>query len=137
MQVEQDFRGLWRLERRIIDRMANQEGTLQGTVTLLDQAQGVMDYREEGQFQLGQGPVMQATRSYQWHFGGGWVDVRFADGSPFHRFVPEGCVAGSDHPCGADHYQVRYDFRAWPDWQAVWTVTGPRKDYTSISHYCR
>jgi hypothetical protein len=48
-----------------------------------------------------------------------------------------GQADGTEHPCGDDHYTVQYDFRSWPQWTAVWQVSGPRKDYTSRSAYTR
>ena len=39
------------------------------------------------------------------------------------------------HDCPPDTYRVRYDFRAWPRWQAEWRVTGPRKDYGIVSRF--
>ena len=39
------------------------------------------------------------------------------------------------HDCPPDSYRVRYDFRAWPRWQAEWRVTGPRKDYGIVSRF--
>lgn len=59
----------------------------------------------------------------------------FDDGRPFHRFCLAQKAEGSDHPCGDDLYRVAYDFSDWPHWQAVWTVVGPRKDYTSTTRY--
>lgn len=132
-----DFCGQWHLKRQISDRAARQSGHLKGTANLVNQGDGLLRYDETGAFQLAQGPVMQAARRYQWRFSDVWVDVQFEDGRPFHGFVPDGLVDGTDHPCGADHYQVQYDFRNWPDWQARWTVIGPRKDYTSVSHYSK
>ena len=52
-------------------------------------------------------------------------------------FVPSGRTAGSDHPCGADLYRVEYDFSRWPEWSAVWDVSGPRKNYTMESRFRR
>lgn len=132
-----DFAGTWRLARRITDRTNGQIGHLHGSVQLTQTEQGGLHYQEEGQLQLGGGQIMQATRAYHWQFEGTAVVVRFADGKPFHQFVPSGHVAGTDHPCGDDFYTVRYDFRRWPVWQAVWSVTGPRKDYVSVSDYIR
>jgi hypothetical protein len=34
------------------------------------------------------------------------------------------------HACDPDTYRAHHDFSRWPQWHAVWTVTGPRKDYT-------
>ena len=73
---------------------------------------------------------MRASRRYLWRDGGsGTIDVHFADGRFFHRFDAEDPAPASSHDCPPDLYRVRYDFRAWPRWQAEWRVTGPRKDY--------
>ena len=42
---------------------------------------------------------------------------------------------GAVHDCGADRYRVRYDFRRWPRWRAEWRVTGPAKNYGTVSEY--
>ncbi len=137
MFAQSDFAGAWRMTRHIDDRFAKQRGVFFGQAILKRNGETVLHYHEAGQLRLDQGPAMRAERNYIWQFAGGHVDVSFADGRPFHRFVPEGHVAGSDHPCGDDYYTVRYDFTKWPEWQAVWSVTGPRKDYTSYTTYVR
>jgi hypothetical protein len=135
MLTQADFAGVWLLRRQIDDLLSKQTGKFDGTATLSDDTGGGLIYYENGTMQLGDGPVMTAERRYLWVFGTVHIDVAFANGAPFHRFTPAGHLAGTDHPCGADFYTVRYDFTAWPVWSAVWTVTGPRKDYVSTSVY--
>jgi hypothetical protein len=132
-----DFCGRWQLSRAIDDRKGGQAGRLQGTATLRQDGPNDLHYAEAGSLSLGTGPVLQAERSYLWHFDKGLVTVRFADGRAFHSFHGAGISAGADHPCGSDLYSVTYDFTGWPVWQSTWVVTGPRKDYTSRSHYMR
>lgn len=129
-----DFIGKWRLDRVIEDRLASQRGRFEGHArfTLLGQA---LKYREEGQLRLGSGPAMAAFRDYVWRDEGGRIAVDYGDGRVFHSFDPAEPVAR--HICTPDDYRVRYDFSRWPDWQAEWTVSGPRKDYTMISRYAR
>lgn len=129
-----DFVGVWRVTRRIADRLGP-DGVFDGTAEMVAQGDAGLRYHESGRLALGSGPTMTADRRYLWRFAGGGVVVMFADGAPFHTFQPTGRVAGTDHPCGADMYRVRYDFRLWPVWQAEWTVSGPRKDYTSLTTY--
>lgn len=131
------FAGEWALSREITDRHAGQSGHMVGRVVMTPKGADLLAYSESGQMQLADGPVLQATRRYVWRFDGGRVIVTFAEGGDFHSFVPSGQGVGTDHPCGADYYRVAYDFTAWPAWSATWTVTGPRKDYTSVSHYTR
>jgi hypothetical protein len=132
-----EFAGAWRLERRIDDRRAGQEGRLTGVARFIPDGPDGLRYEEAGELRLGPGPPMQASRVYLWRFGAGRVEVLFEDGRPFHSFVPEGAGPGTDHPCGADHYQVQYDLTRWPDWSTLWTVTGPRKFYAMESRYTR
>jgi hypothetical protein len=131
-----DFQGNWLVSRRIDDRHSGRPGRFEGTASLIPAGEGLR-YREEGTLTLGYGPAFPATRDYRWLPDGEGIEVRFADGRPFHRFRAEGAASGTDHPCGADLYRVTYDFSAWPDWRAEWTVTGPAKDYVMTSLYRR
>ncbi|WP_106354412.1 DUF6314 family protein [Yoonia maritima] len=132
-----EFTGSWQLSRVITDRHSDQAGTLLGTARFETVGAGALLYTEVGELRFGTSPAMTATRSYRWQFVGDAVDVRFDDGAAFHSFRPSGHAQGTDHPCGADFYQVRYDFSKWPQWQATWQVIGPRKDYESASCYWR
>lgn len=134
MLTATDFAGDWRLARVITDRHSGMDGTLTGMATLSGQGADLR-YDETGRLTLKSGPVMEATRTYLWHIGAGLVTVKFGDGADFHSFVPAGQAPGTTHLCGADLYDVTYDFRDWPQWRATWTVRGPRKDYTSVSDY--
>ena len=137
MLGQSDFLGEWRLERVIVDQLNGQNGTLTGRATFTGTDPNAVIYEENGTLILESGASMAASRQYLWEFGAPDVTVRFSDGSSFHQFTPTGYAAGTDHPCGADFYTVRYDFTSWPQWRAVWTVTGPRKDYVSTSVYAR
>ncbi|TNC73433.1 DUF6314 family protein [Rubellimicrobium roseum] len=131
-----DFLGAWRLSREIDDRLSGRPGRFEGTATLTPGGEGLR-YREEGLLQVGEGPAMAATRDYLWLPSPEGIEMRFADGRPFHHFCPEGRAPGTDHPCGRDLYRVLYDFTAWPAWEAEWTVAGPAKDYRMRSSYRR
>ncbi|KJZ20353.1 DUF6314 family protein [Loktanella sp. S4079] len=137
MLESEDFKGHWRLSRVITDRLSNQTGRLSGTAEFQDVGAGRLLYIEEGELRFGNAPPMAAKRQYLWLFHAGGVDVQFEDETAFHSFTPAGRPRGTDHPCGADIYQVQYDFSVWPEWQASWQVSGPRKDYTSVSQYRR
>ena len=131
-----ELAGAWHLTRRITDRRTGQQGRLDGLARLVPVAGG-LDYAEAGLLRLGDGPSLTATRAYRWRFAGEAVEVAFGDGRPFHRFVAGVTGTGTDHLCGDDLYQVRYDWDGWPDWGAVWDVKGPRKDYRMESRYAR
>ncbi len=133
----QDFQGRWDLRRTIADNRNGHHGRLVGQAIFTGAGGPQLTYDETGTLTLEAGTTLEATRRYLWDFRSGDVIVTFADGRPFHQFVPSGHAAGTDHPCGEDFYTVRYDFTCWPEWTAVWTVKGPRKDYVSTSTYQR
>ncbi|MEM7491698.1 MAG: DUF6314 family protein [Pseudomonadota bacterium] len=75
-----------------------------------------------------------ASRETLWRAAGDAIDIRFADGRPFHRLDALGLAW---HDCSPDTYRLRYDFSAWPVWSVRWHVTGPRKDYRALTRYRR
>ncbi|MFT5630721.1 MAG: hypothetical protein ACI82I_001067 [Gammaproteobacteria bacterium] len=131
-----DFLGDWRLTRQITDALHGQDGQLDGLARFASDGDG-LHYTENGQLTLTTGAVLQADRTYLWNTDANGIAVRFADGTAFHRFDPIGHTTGTTHLCGADTYNVAYDFEHWPNWSATWNVTGPRKNYRSISRYNR
>ncbi len=133
----QDFMGQWTLSRKIKDNLHGHNGTLTGLAAFTGTGAIRLTYEENGTLVLETGASLAASRRYLWEFTDAEVVVCFADSKPFHQFIPSGHADGTDHPCGDDFYTVRYDFTAWPQWEAVWTVTGPRKDYVSRSVYRR
>ncbi len=63
------------------------------------------------------------------------MEVSFADMRPFHS-IPLGEInPEATHLCPPDRYHVAYDFCGWPNWQTIWTVEGPRKDYRMESRF--
>jgi len=135
-RTAEDLAGHWQVTRTITDHLVGQSGRFDGQARLVP-VPGGLDYAEEGVLRLGDGLPLTASRAYQWCFVGDTVEVRFADGRPFHAFAPGKTGPGTDHYCGADLYRVRYDWDRWPDWVALWDVRGPRKDYRMESRYTR
>ena len=130
------FAGAWRLEREIEDRLGGQVLRGEG-VARFDGIGPELRYHEELVLTLPGAAAPVAGRNGAICGGserGAWR-CSLTTGFRFDAFVPEGHGAGTDHPCGADLYRVAYDFSRFPGWQAVWTVTGPRKDYTSRTSY--
>lgn len=125
-----EFAGRWHLTRRIDDRRAGQVGQFTGVAEFAPDDEGLA-YRETGTLHLG-AAAFQAERRYLWRAGPGGIAVYFDDGRFFHTIGPRAA-----HWCDPDEYNVEYDFDGWPRWRAVWSVRGPRKDYTLDSHYTR
>ena len=128
----QDFAGDWGVTRRIADRAGAQCLRFAGIARFVPEADGLA-YEERGWLRLPGLPPMEAHRRYRWRADGGLIVVVLGVGRPFHAFDPEAPEAL--HLCAPDTYRVAYRFARWPRWTAVWTVTGPRKDYTMLSRF--
>ncbi|WP_373353266.1 DUF6314 family protein [Pseudoroseicyclus sp. CXY001] len=128
------FRGRWALERAIDDRRAGEAGRFTGEAVLTGEGEALR-YREEGLLTLGGRAPLKAARVYLWELSGGRLRMFFEDGRAFHEVTGEAPAAL--HPCGEDLYRVRYNFAQWPEWRAVWEVSGPRKDYRMDTRYRR
>lgn len=131
-----DFEGAWRLEREIDDRLAGRQGRLTGKARFETDGRGLV-YREAGELAFPGQPPLSARQTYLWRADGEGIAVLFGDGRAFHRFDPGETGPSARHDCAPDLYRVTYDFAGWPDWTAVWRVTGPRKDYRMLSRYRR
>ncbi|KAF0674801.1 DUF6314 family protein [Profundibacterium mesophilum] len=129
-----DFEGDWTLSRKIEDRRARLSGRLDGTARW-QPAEGGLRMGEAGLLRFGAAAPIRAERGALWMQDGPDIRVHFEDGRFFHLIAPRAGRAGAVHECAPDRYEVTYDFRDWPRWSALWTVTGPRKDYVMRSDY--
>ena len=91
-----------------------------------------MAYREEGSLLMPGQMAIFAERSYVWTPE---LAVYFDDGRFFHNVPATG--GDTDHWCDPDTYKGSYDFAKWPEFSVTWRVSGPRKDYTSVTIYHR
>lgn len=126
--------GAFHVARRIEDRRAGQSASFEGRAEITASATGAI-YREAGQLRMAQGGTFHAERVYLWQVDGPRIAVMFEDGRPFHDFDPVTGGAATEHLCGDDWYRGGYVVSRWPDWQVTWDVTGPRKDYRSVTRY--
>lgn len=125
------FLGRWRIEREIADR-CGPDAVFAGQARI-EEGTGGWTYHETGLLRFADGGAFEAERRYLWRPGNGAIAVLFDDGRAFHTIPLEG--GGDRHLCAPDIYDVVYDLSRWPYWEAVWTVTGPRKDYVMRSRY--
>lgn len=131
-----EFEGIWRITRRIEDNLAAQTGHFEGIARLTPDGAGGMAYHEVGELRLPKAASFAATRDYIWTpADDGGIDVLYEDGRDFHHIAPGLEVVQAWHDCIPDSYEVTYNFTHWPRWRAIWRVTGPRKDYTSITDF--
>lgn len=131
-----DFEGVWQIDRRITDRLTGAESRLTGQAQITPGDDGWL-YHETGKLVLAGGAALSSERRYLWRATAGGIAVFFADGRPFHDFVPGQTGAVAPHHCDPDLYRPQYDFDDWPVWTLRWDVTGPRKDYTSVTTHRR
>lgn len=129
-RVLADFEGTWLIDRRIVQR-SGPRGRFAGTAQWAPDADG-MRYSEVGELEIEGQPPMHAERKYRW---GRDLTVFFPDGTFFHQVPALGGLAR--HWCAPDMYSVRYRFARWPEFETVWRVTGPRKDYAMVTRYKR
>lgn len=135
MRKLDDFLGRYSVSRTITDRRAGAETRFEGEAEIAAAPDGAV-YTESGSLIMGQSRF-SAERTYLWRAAGPRIEVAFDDGRPFHDFDPETGGQATEHLCGQDLYRGGYDFREWTCWSVTWEVSGPRKDYTSITWYVR
>ncbi len=135
MRTLDDFEGRWTLSRRIDDALSGDVLRFAGEAVFVPDEAGLR-YVETGLLHAPGRAPMKGSRVYLWRTAADGVDVFFENGRPFHHIAP-GDAPKDHHDCPPDDYRVAYDFGGWPDWQARWRVTGPRKDYVMDSHYSR
>lgn len=131
--TERYFRGRWQMVRIIENIPEGVIGEFWGEAVFEPDGQGLA-CREVGVLRF-RGADYHAERASLWRFpDGGRVEVRYADGRPFHDFATVDPIA--EHACGEDHYRVAYDFGR-DSWTSRWEVTGPLKDYQMSTRYRR
>lgn len=124
----EDFLASWRVERTLRHDDGT-EGQFAGEA-IWHAEQGGALYVEKGKLWPGREGPFTAERRYRWATD---LTVCFEDGRVFHQVPPCGGAVG--HWCPPDQYDGHYDFSAWPEWQVVWHVSGPRKSYVSTTLY--
>nr|WP_203730462.1 DUF6314 family protein [Streptomyces sp. SID12501] len=133
--------GSWLLERSVRDLASTDEGTFTGTTTFSSLQSGGrvgLLHHESGTF-VWQGVARPAERTLRFLPGTapGTVDVRFADGRPFHDLDLTSGRWVTGHPCAADLYRGEFTVLDADHWRTVWRVTGPAKDLVLITDCTR
>ena len=144
MERLEDFTGTWSLRRVVVHADGGRSRVL-GTAVFRSDPQGLR-YSESGQMRhvptRGRQVILSVQQRYLWspgpcRSGADGIAVRFDDGRPFHDLTLGGQTSEAVHDCAPDRYVLHHDFAAWPDWQVICRVTGPRKDYTMRTRYRR
>ncbi|MFE9971360.1 DUF6314 family protein [Streptomyces hirsutus] len=131
------LRGSWRVTRSVRDLGSGDLGRFEG-ITLFGALEGGgLLHQESGTFTW-RGVPRPAERILRFLPGpGGTVDVRFADGRPFHHLDLSAGRYVADHPCSADLYRGEFTVRDEDHWRTVWRVRGPAKDLELDTGYVR
>jgi hypothetical protein len=130
-----DFFATYDVSRVIEDAKTCGQSRFDGQAVIAPDTQGAL-YMETGHLILNE-QRFQAERSYLWRANGPRIDVLFDDSRAFHDFDPQQGGQATEHLCGDDMYRGGYDVLDWPRWAVTWNVSGPRKDYRSVTWYVR
>jgi len=117
--------GLWRLQRRLVDRIPGRSGRVDGMLELTGHEDEVR-WSERGLLTWGdeQLRVTRELRICRDDDESGWL-VCFEDGRLFHPWHPGVPVV---HECAADTYRGVIDVDpTWTRLRVLWDVTGPDK----------
>ncbi|WP_307835215.1 DUF6314 family protein [Streptomyces adelaidensis] len=130
--------GSWRVLRSVRDLASGSEGEFSGTTVFSPLDGGGLLHREIGSF-VWQGVPRPAERTLRFLPGPahGMVDVRFADGRPFHDLDLATGRWRTDHPCAADLYRGEFEVYDDDRWRTTWRVGGPAKDQLLVTDYTR
>jgi hypothetical protein len=145
------LRGAWAFSRSISCRLTSTVTRVVGTASWLPltpapDERAALEQVEDGLLALpGAAPggtlaPLPVTAKYSWHWpdGGGAALVRFPDGRPFVAdvdFLAAPCAVA--HACAPDAYEGHFERDGDGAFVVVWTVTGPRKDYVSVTRFTR
>jgi len=140
MELKAYLSGLWRLERQIEDARSGGNPSFLGDACFKQEGDDLA-YVETGQLSMGEGKY-HAERRMIWRFRNDTAGtVHFEDGSVFHEIaaahLPQSPPIAVTHFCAPDQYEGSYHFSAQDRWTLEWSVSGPRKAYTSRSIYTR
>ncbi len=130
--------GSWSLTRTL-----STGASMTGEAIFTPRNDGALAYRETGKLQLPSGQTFDADRRYIYRGTDDGFSVFFAEQSEelFHRIVlhgVDGVLCGhAHHPCRADIYLSRYEFRRDRSFTLVHDVSGPTKNYQSQTLFRR
>jgi hypothetical protein len=127
------FEGLWLLVRIIEKAPEGLIGEVWGEAEFIDDGEGLTCH-ETGVLRF-HGADYHVERMSLWRFPGpDRVEVRYADGQPFHHFLTERPIALEISDGLA--YEISYDFE--PDtWISRWEMVEPGHTYTMATRYRR
>ncbi|MFD6418808.1 DUF6314 family protein [Streptomyces sp. NPDC060194] len=131
--------GGWLVQREVRDLASGDEGAFTGRTefTARPPDAGLL-HHESGAFTW-QDATRPAERTLLYVPGAvpGTIDVRFADGRPFHDLDLRTGRHRTHHPCAADRYDGEFTVTGPDAFRTVWRVGGPAKDLLLVTEYRR
>ena len=130
--------GRWRIER-----MVPGQAVMEGMLTVTEKLGGQATYNEQVAVRTTRGAEFLGSRRYDLMQSENGFVLCFAEtGAVFEevRFAanPGGSLHGeAEHLCGEDWYRSAYVFGPGPQFRVRHAVTGPRKDYVSVTTFQR
>ena len=76
----------------------------------------------------------KAHQDYTWIIRPNGWKINFSDGTYFHDLELENTKQEVYHNCGNDIYRGRFKLNIPKEYEVIWNVSGPHKNY--ISHTC-
>lgn len=128
--IADSLAGDWTVRRTMVDFVAGATYSFTGNAVVTGDT-----FTERGIMQTG-AHAMPASRTYRLELREHSIAILRADGSDFIELEPKATQI-VQHLCGADVYAGRFWFRSRDEWAEAWRVKGPRKNYASLSRFCR
>jgi hypothetical protein len=122
--------GTWLVRRKIVDYLAHTAHLFEGLAILTHDR-----FEERGELKLN-GLTFRSCRTYKLAWSASSVAVLFPNDAVFIQLARANSQVVR-HVCGSDDYRGRLLFRNAFSWVESWRVCGPRKNYSSRSHYRR
>ncbi|HYD30075.1 MAG TPA: DUF6314 family protein [Azospirillaceae bacterium] len=128
--------GVWKVERSVMGESPLALGHLRGTARFEPSGQ-TMRYEEQGCLSFGRSTVA-AVRRLLFDFPAPTrAEVQFPDGQPFHQLDLATGDATVEIERDGTRWRGHYTVLDQRNWCVVWRVTGPCRDFRSVTRYSR
>lgn len=138
LQVEMnhsDIIGEWIIRRNIEDKLNKRNFILNGKAIFTTE-DNIFYYKETGVIKS-DNFESKAHQDYTWIIKPNGWKINFSDGSHFHDLELENNKQEVYHNCGNDIYRGRFKLNIPKEYEVIWNVSGPHKNYISHTYYNR
>ena len=133
MILHTDIVGKWDINRSIRDIINKKEFKLSGS-GIFTNKNNIFHYKETGLL-ISDKFESKAHQEYTWIIKpNGWI-INFSDGNHFHDLELENTEQEVYHECGNDIYKGMFLLNLPRNFEVMWEVSGPRKNYKSHTYY--